>query len=128
MKRWQRITILSIVAILLIAFGGLLWKTNGEAHSLITSPMATRDLPVETPAKYNMPYEDVTITSPDGLKLAGWFVPSQNGAVIIMQHGYKSTRDEMLNEAEMMYRHGYGALITSIRAHDTAKVKRSHSA
>lgn len=118
MKRWQKITIVSIVATLLIAFGGLLWKTNGEAHGLITSPMAARSLPVETPANYNLPYEDVTVISPDGLKLVGWFVPSQNGAVIIMQHGYKSTRDEMLNEAEMLYRHGYGALITSIRAHD----------
>ena len=35
-----------------------------------------------------------------------------------MQHGYKSTRKELLNEAEMLHRHGYGALITSIRAHD----------
>jgi fermentation-respiration switch protein FrsA (DUF1100 family) len=35
-----------------------------------------------------------------------------------MQHGYKANRDEMLNEAAMMYQHGYGVLITSIRAHD----------
>ena len=80
--------------------------------------MATRSLPRETPAQYNMPFEEVTITSNDGLKLAGWFVPSQNSAVIIMQHGYKSQRDELLNEAEMMYRHGYGILLTSVRAHD----------
>jgi esterase/lipase len=35
-----------------------------------------------------------------------------------MQHGYKSTREELLNEAEMMYRHGYGSLLTTVRAHD----------
>jgi fermentation-respiration switch protein FrsA (DUF1100 family) len=92
--------------------------TKNEAHNLITAPLdETRELPDETPADYNLPFEDVTVTS-DGLKLAGWFIPSENGAVIIMQHGYKSTRDELLNEAEMMHRHGYGALITSIRAHD----------
>jgi dipeptidyl aminopeptidase/acylaminoacyl peptidase len=65
-----------------------------------------------------MPFEDVTVTSSDGLKLVGWFVPSKNGAVIIMQHGYKSTRRELLNEAAMMYKHGYGILLTTIRAHD----------
>lgn len=104
-------------AILLIA-GLLLIKTRQEAHDLLHAPAETRNLPDETPAEYGLPFEDVTITNPDGMKLAGWFIPSENGAVIIMQHGYKSTRDELLNEAEMMHRHGYGVLVTSIRAHD----------
>jgi fermentation-respiration switch protein FrsA (DUF1100 family) len=38
-----------------------------------------------------------------------------------MQHGYKSTRKELLNEAEMMYQHGYGILLTSVRAHDQSE-------
>jgi dipeptidyl aminopeptidase/acylaminoacyl peptidase len=92
--------------------------TRNEAHKLITAPMAIRNFPEETPANYNLPYENVEIKSPDGLKLVGWFVPSQNGAVIMMQHGYKSNRKELLNEAEMMYRHGYGILLTTVRAHD----------
>jgi len=118
MKRRTKI-ILSIVAgTLLIATLGILNITRNEAHKLITAPMETRNLPEETPENYNLPFEDVTVTSSDGLKLAGWFIPSQNGAVIIMQHGYKSTRRELLNEAEMMYRHGYGILMTTVRAHD----------
>ncbi|MEP7135685.1 MAG: alpha/beta hydrolase [Chloroflexota bacterium] len=118
MKRSSKIIVGVIVGVLLIATAGILNVTKNEAHKLITSPMATRELPDETPAKYNMPFEDVTVTSPDGLKLVGWFVPSQNGAVIIMQHGYKSTRRELLNEAAMMYKHGYGILLTTVRAHD----------
>jgi fermentation-respiration switch protein FrsA (DUF1100 family) len=118
MKRWLRNSIFILIGILLIAFGGLMWKTRSEAHGLLNAPMATRNLPDETPADYNLPFQDVTVTNPDGQKLVGWFIPSQNGAVIIMQHGYKSTRSELLNEAEMMYRHGYGVLLTSIRAHD----------
>ena len=118
MNRWVKLSISVLVAILLAAFGALLWKTETEAHNLINAPMSTRNLPDETPVNYNLPFEDVTVTNPDGQKLAGWFIPSENGAVIIMQHGYKSTRSEMLNEAEMMHKHGYGALITSIRAHD----------
>ena len=118
MKQWLKNSIFILIGILLIAFGGLMWKTRSEAHGLLNAPMATRELPDETPADYNLPFQDVTVTNPDGQKLVGWFIPSQNGAVIIMQHGYKSTRSELLNEAEMMHRHGYGVLLTSIRAHD----------
>jgi dipeptidyl aminopeptidase/acylaminoacyl peptidase len=118
MKRKTRLIVNVIVGIVLLAVIGILNVTRNEAHKLITAPMETRKLPEENPSNFNLPYEDVEITSPDGLKLAGWFVPSQNGAVIIMQHGYKSTRKELLNEAEMMYRHGYGILLTTVRAHD----------
>jgi len=118
MKRRTKIILSVVAGILLIGTIGILNVTRNEAHKLITAPMETRNLPEETPANYNLPFEDVTVTSPDGLKLAGWFIPSQNGAVIIMQHGYKSTRKELLNEAEMMYHHGYGILLTTVRAHD----------
>jgi fermentation-respiration switch protein FrsA (DUF1100 family) len=37
------------------------------------------------------------------------------------QHGYKSDRTELLQEAEMFHRHGYGVLITSIRTHDLSE-------
>ena len=118
MTRRTKIILSVLVGVLLLAFVGVLNITKNEAHKLITAPMETRKFPEETPANYSLPYEDVQTWSPDGLKLVGWFVPSRNGAVIMMQHGYKSTRKELLNEAEMMYRHGYGILLTTVRAHD----------
>ena len=118
MNKRSKIVLSALAGVLLIAFAGMSSITKKEAHRLITAPLDdTRKLPDETPADYSLPFEDVKVTS-DGLQLAGWFIPSENGAVIIMQHGYKSTRKELLNEAEMLHRHGYGALITSIRAHD----------
>jgi len=118
MKRKTRLIVNVAISIILLAVIYVLNITRNEAHNLLTAPMDTREFPEETPADYNLPFEDVEITSTNGLKLAGWFVPSQNGAVIMMQHGYKSTRNELLNEAEMMYRHGYGILLTTVRAHD----------
>jgi uncharacterized protein len=118
MKKRIKIILSAVVVILLIVIMGVLNITKNEAHKLITAPVETRNLPDENPATYNLPYEDVEITTADGLNLVGWFIPSQNGAVIIMQHGYKSTRRELLNEAEMMVRHGYGILLTTVRAHD----------
>jgi fermentation-respiration switch protein FrsA (DUF1100 family) len=117
--KWANKVILNLViGLLLVAAGAVLRVTKSEAHDLITAPMDTRELPEKTPANYNMPFEDVSVKSVDGLKLVGWSVPSKNGAVVILQHGYKSTREEMLNEAEMLYRHGYGVLLTTVRAHD----------
>lgn len=118
MKRKSKIILGMVVGFVLIVSAGVLNLTKNETHNLITAPMETRNLPEKSPAGHGLPFEDVTVTSPDGLKLVGWFVPSGNGAVIIMQHGYKSDREEMLNEAAMMHRHGYGILLTTVRAHD----------
>jgi fermentation-respiration switch protein FrsA (DUF1100 family) len=118
MKQRTKVALGLLTGILIFAVISVLLLTKSEAHNLITAPMETRNVPQETPADYELPFEDATITSADGLRLVGWFIPSQNGAVIIMQHGYKSTRDELLNEAEMLYRHGYGVLLTTVRAHD----------
>lgn len=121
MKRIGKITLWVAIGILILAIGGLLWKTRQEAYNLLHSPLASRDPLEETPADYDLEFEDVTVINPDSMKLVGWFIPSENGAVIIMQHGYKSERDELLNEAEMMHRHGYGVLLTTVRAHDQSE-------
>ncbi|HRQ23823.1 MAG TPA: CocE/NonD family hydrolase, partial [Anaerolineales bacterium] len=118
MNRLTKTIIGLTFTILLGAFAGVLWQTRAEARSLLNAPMETRNLPSESPEDYDLPFEDVIITNPEGMELHGWFIPSQNGAVIMMQHGYKSTRRELLNEAEMMHRHGYGVLLTTVRAHD----------
>ncbi|HJR79041.1 MAG TPA: alpha/beta hydrolase [Anaerolineales bacterium] len=118
MKQRMKVTLSLVIGIVVFVVIGVLLLTKSEAHNLITAPMRTRNLPEETPADYNLPFEDVPVTSADGLTLVGWFIPSQNDAVVILQHGYKSTREELLNEAEMLYRHGYGSLLTTVRAHD----------
>lgn len=118
MKRIVKPVVGVLVGIIFVVFAGILWQTRAEARTLLNAPMETRNLPSESPADYDLPFDDIVISNADDMDLHGWFVPSENGAVIIMQHGYKSTRKELLNEAEMMHRHGYGVLITSVRAHD----------
>lgn len=118
MKRWQRLTLAFLISVLLVGISALLTITRNEAHDLITAPMSTRNLPEQTPADYGLEYEDVTVITPDGLKLVGWYIQSENSAAVIVQHGYKADREELLNEAEMLARHGYGVLLTTVRAHD----------
>ena len=47
----------------------------------------------------------------EGFDLKGWYLPSRNGAAIILLHGYGGNRLEMLTRAELLASHGYGVLL-----------------
>jgi hypothetical protein len=57
-----------------------------------------------------VPYESVTVTTSDSLDLAATYIPSKNGAAVIVFPG--ATRVE---EALMIARHGYGVLLLEPR-------------
>ncbi len=52
-------------------------------------------------------YEDVSFTTSDGLRLQGWFVPSRNGATVIVVPG----RSGPQKQTRMLVRNGYGVLL-----------------
>ncbi len=115
---------ISLAVLGLLAAGGgvdLVNTARLRAHELLTNPIASRSLPSKTPADYRMLYQDVDVTAADGARLVGWYVPGDNGALVIAQHGYKSDRSEMLDEAAMLHRHGYGVLVPALRAHDLSQ-------
>ncbi len=60
-------------------------------------------------------YQDVAFRSTDGLKLAGWYRPSNNGAAIVVAHGGGSDRRGAVAHASMLARHGYGVLLYDAR-------------
>ena len=66
------------------------------------------------PADLGRPYEQVTVRTSDGLRLAGWYVPSRNGAAVISY----PTRAGKLPQARMLVRHGYGVLLLDARGYD----------
>jgi dienelactone hydrolase len=118
MNKWVKRLLLLVGIILILAVAGLALITRSQAVDLVTSTPDQRSPNEETPADYGLPYEDVVVTNDEGLRLVGWYVPPQNGAVVMLQHGYKSRRQPQLNEAKMLYDAGYGALLTTVRAHD----------
>jgi len=85
-KTWRKITLGVVGAILVVVLTRLAVLTRSKAHDFVTQPRAARSLPHKTPADYRLPYEDVIVTTTGGLRLVGWYIPSQNGAVIIAQH------------------------------------------
>ena len=52
-------------------------------------------------------HEEVSFTTSDGLRLEGWYVPSKNGANVIVFPGRKGPQ----KPARMLARHGYGVLL-----------------
>lgn len=69
----------------------------------------------KTLRKFNIPYEDVQLVTSDGLRLAAWYTPPRNGAVILLAHGFGDYRPEWVYE--MLARTGYGVLAWDARAH-----------
>jgi len=118
MKKGLKVTLVVLTVVILIAAAGLMYITHANAIKMVYNPIEGRTLPTEPPSNRGIPYEEVSVTTEDGFSLAGWFIPSQNGAVVIAQHGLFGHRDNMLDDAELLYQHGYGVLLSSFRAHD----------
>jgi hypothetical protein len=60
-------------------------------------------------------YRDVSFKASDGLDIAGWYRPSENGAAVLVVHGGSSDRKGSLHHARMLARHGYGVLVYDAR-------------
>jgi alpha/beta superfamily hydrolase len=58
-------------------------------------------------ADLGRPYQRVQFVTSDGLQLAGWYVPSRNGAAVIAAPG----RSGPVEHARLLARHGYGVLL-----------------
>ena len=71
----------------------------------------------ETPSDRGLNYRDVTFGASDGVRLAGWYLPSTNGAAVILLHGAHSTRSAVLDHAAVLASHGYGVLLFDARGH-----------
>ena len=93
--RRSAIGVLAAIAVMQVGFPlGVSYVVTHISRAEVPTP----DLPA---------HEDVTLTTSDGIALAGWYIPSQNEAAVIVFAGRKSTQAR----ARMLAEHGYGVLI-----------------
>ena len=91
----------------------LLGATGVVATLLVVAPFSAGYLYTHlgradvAPANLGAAYERVSLTTSDGLELAGWYVPSRNGAAVIAFPG----RNGPQVHTRMLVRHGYGVLL-----------------
>lgn len=108
-RRWL-VTIPGILVAVVLATAVL-----GQAVGLTTVP-ATR-VGQTSPGSVGLDYRDVEFSTPDGVTLSGWYVPSRNGAAVALLHGAGSTRSAVLPHAVVLARNGYGVLLFDARGH-----------
>ena len=97
--RWSRrllmLSLVPVVGTYLVLPVGLAW-------------LATHSISHTVPAAHlGAPHEDVTLHTSDGLDLAGWYVPSRNGAAVIAFPG----RGGPQKHTRLLVEHGYGVLL-----------------
>jgi pimeloyl-ACP methyl ester carboxylesterase len=115
-RYWRNLLIFGIfglvVACLFIQFGAYPYL-SAYGHSHPQRSLAC----CETPADFGLDFEDFEITTSDNLILQGWFIPPQNGAVIILLHGLGGNRKQMLEPAIKLAQQGFGLLMPDMRVH-----------
>jgi alpha-beta hydrolase superfamily lysophospholipase len=70
-----------------------------------------------TPADKGLAYRDITVATTDGVRLSGWYVPSRNGAAVVVIHGSGSSRLNILDHIAVFAGAGYGVLALDARGH-----------
>lgn len=108
-SRVQPFALLWVIPLLGMNF--ILWQVYLSTH-----PLRLRQPPF-TPQDAMLSYEEVTLTTGDGLKLTGWYVPGKNRAAVVLAHGLGGSKVLMLNHARALAFDDYGVLMLDLRAH-----------
>lgn len=89
--------------------------TMGQALAATNVPLTAAGS--TTPADHGLEFEDVHVTTSDGVPLAGWYIPGGNGAAVVLRHGAGSAAESLLAHAVVLARNGYGVLLLDARGH-----------
>jgi len=105
--RWSRRLLTAGAALVLLLFvvtpiGGAVWVTQAPRDHV-------------DPTALPLAHENVELHTRDGVRLAAWYVPSRNGAAVVVVHGGGGTREGSVRHTLMLARHGYGVLLYDAR-------------
>jgi dipeptidyl aminopeptidase/acylaminoacyl peptidase len=102
-----------VLGLLILAIAGaaalVAWRSYRNIHRLVEagtpSPVPALQASAAIPGLV-----EISVTTPDGITLAGWYVPSRDGANVIVTHGSNSDRIAMLAEVRLLAEAGFGVL------------------
>ena len=126
MVKGLKMSLIILIVLIAVIFIAIAWYTRSLAMDMIQHTMQERIdkgewPPEKTPGDYGLDFEDVSTTTTDGIALGGWYIPGQNGAAIMIQHGTPGGRQDGLYEADILNKAGYTVLLGSFRAHDESE-------
>jgi fermentation-respiration switch protein FrsA (DUF1100 family) len=116
LRRKWKIAGLSLLATVAIGLAGA-WIAGGLLTA--THPRAAGLLPEDLPG------ETIEFPSSSGAKLRGWFIPGkQNADTIIVMHGVRGARTDMLGRSRFLHQAGYAVLLFDFQAHGESTGKQ----
>ncbi len=127
----QRGILVSLVALLVETTGKLAWSIRQKwfirfaflsllafVVPLIAALHPLHTVPKRTPASFGLNFEDVCFQTPDGLTLAGWLIPAEQGrGNVIFCHGHGRNRGHVAGLLPTLHDLGLNVLAFDFRGH-----------
>ncbi len=110
-RRWLMLVAVGVVGGVIVTGGGFLvlaiWEDTAPSQSQVCC---------STPADWGFEYRDVKLAG-YGETLSGWYIPSRNGAAIVLLHPGGIHRLGTAREAQVLAAEGFGILMYDRRAY-----------
>jgi uncharacterized protein len=113
--KWKRLTLASLLFVLTLIIAAWL------AGTLLTAPVPRQigSLPKDLRGR------SVEFSSESGSQIHGWFLPGpKNQGLVIVMHGVRASRLDMLERARFLSRAGHAVLLFDFQAHGESRGKQ----
>jgi uncharacterized protein len=113
--KWKRLALAAVI------FVSTLVLVAGVAGALLTAPVPRKigSLPQDLQGR------SVEFPSESGSEIHGWFLPGRPGqGLVIIMHGVRASRLDMLERARFLSRAGYAVLLFDFQAHGESPGKQ----
>ena len=104
-----------------VANGAVVLVSTALVTFVVSPAVAATNVPRSglgpRPSELGLSYEDVSFRTSDGVDLAAWYLPSSNRAAVVLLHGAGSTRSDVLDQAAVLAKAGFGVVMVDARGH-----------
>lgn len=102
-----------VLPLIWIGVAVMVWTLSPALIATVVPPTPL-DL---TPSDVGLDAVEVVFPTTDGVELAAWYLPSSNGAAVVLRHGSGSNSAATMDHATVLAEHGFGVLMTDARGH-----------
>lgn len=110
---WTRLFIMMLISLLAAWAGTVVGASYQNAMGYLHPDRQTASGELLQAGRID--FREIELITEDEVKLSAWYTPSQNGAVILVAHGYGDKRAEDFHA--LFASHGYGVVAWDFRAH-----------
>jgi dipeptidyl aminopeptidase/acylaminoacyl peptidase len=111
---WLRLAGYTVTVVILAAVGLLVYFIKIQVDAFVTP---RRHTALGDPTVLNRPYQDILLTTSDGVAIAGWYIAGTRPEAIVLVHGIDANRSAVLPEATLLAEAGFHLVMIDLRAH-----------